>query len=65
MWDLPGPGVEPVSPALSGGFLTTAPPGKSDTLAFELVNLLLMMGYLMKEGHLGEVQVVEIKGSIF
>ena len=28
MWDLPGPGVEPVSPALAGGFLTTAPPGK-------------------------------------
>ena len=28
MWDLPGPGFEPVSPALAGGFLTTAPPGK-------------------------------------
>ena len=27
-WDLPGPGLEPVSPALAGGFLTTAPPGK-------------------------------------
>ena len=29
MWDLPGPGLEPASPALAGGFLTTAPPGKS------------------------------------
>ena len=29
MWDLPGPGIEPVSPALAGRFLTTAPPGKS------------------------------------
>ena len=29
MWDLPGPGLTPVSPALAGGFLTTAPPGKS------------------------------------
>ena len=29
MWDLPGPGLEPVSPALADGFLTTAPPGKS------------------------------------
>ena len=29
MWDLPRPGLEPVSPALAGGFLTTAPPGKS------------------------------------
>ena len=27
-WDLPGPGIKPVSPALAGGFLTTAPPGK-------------------------------------
>ena len=27
-WDLPGPGLEPMSPALAGGFLTTAPPGK-------------------------------------
>ena len=29
MWDLRGPGLEPLSPALAGGFLTTAPPGKS------------------------------------
>ena len=28
MWDLPRPGLEPVSPALAGGFLTTASPGK-------------------------------------
>ena len=28
MWDLPGPGLEPVSPALTGGFSTTTPPGK-------------------------------------
>ena len=34
MWVLPGPGLEPVSPALAGGFLTTAPPGKSQELEF-------------------------------
>ena len=28
MWDLPGPGLEPMCPALAGGFLTTVPPGK-------------------------------------
>ena len=28
MRDLPRPGLEPVSPALTGRFLTTAPPGK-------------------------------------
>ena len=32
MWDLPRPGLEPVSPALAGGFSTTAPPGKPSTL---------------------------------
>ena len=34
MWDLPGPGLEPVSPALAGGFLTTAPPGKPPPHSF-------------------------------
>ena len=29
MWNLPAPGIEPISPALAGGFLSTAPPGKS------------------------------------
>ena len=28
MWDLPGPGIKPVSPALAGRFFTTVPPGK-------------------------------------
>ena len=27
-WDLPRPGLEPVSPALAGRLSTTAPPGK-------------------------------------
>ena len=30
MWDLPRPGLEPVSPALAGRFSTTAPPGKPE-----------------------------------
>ena len=29
MWDLSGPGIEPISPAVAGGFLTTVPPGKA------------------------------------
>ena len=32
MWDLPRPGLEPVSPALAGRFSTTAPPGKPRAL---------------------------------
>ena len=39
MWDLPGPGLEPVSPALVGGFLTTASPGNSPGFSFDLIYL--------------------------
>ena len=30
MWDLPRPGLEPVSPALAGRLSTTVPPGNPD-----------------------------------
>ena len=36
MWDLPRPGLEPVSPALAGRFLTTVPPGKPLPFVFKL-----------------------------
>ena len=36
MWDLPGPGLEPVSPALAGGFLTTVPPGKPEAQVLDV-----------------------------
>ena len=35
MWDLPGPGLEPVPRTLAGGFLTTAPPGKPNKHFFK------------------------------
>ena len=38
MWDLPRPGIELVSPALQGRFLTTGTPGKPRL--FKLVNTL-------------------------
>ena len=34
MWDLPRPGLEPVSPALAGRFSTTAPPVKPNSIFF-------------------------------
>ena len=34
MWDLPGPGLEPTSPASAGRLSTTAPPGKPRLLIF-------------------------------
>ena len=30
MWDLPGPGIEPVFPKLAGEYFTTEPPGKPE-----------------------------------
>ena len=39
MWDLPRPGLEPVSPALAGGFSTTAPPGKPNPSPLKHENL--------------------------
>ena len=38
MWDLPGPGLEPVSPALAGRFSTTAPPGKPYIFDYSPIN---------------------------
>ena len=50
MWDLPGPGIEPVSPALAGGFLTTAPPGKPliSALKFMKLDVLVHAGHTLK-----------------
>ena len=44
MWDLPGPGLEPVSPALAGGFLTTAPPGEAPEMALNKTQVEYGMG---------------------
>ena len=58
MWDLPGPGLKPVSPALAGGFLTTAPPGKP-LYSFLWSNNIPLYGYTILfihspvDGHLG------------
>ena len=37
MWDLPGPGLEPVTPTLGGGFLTTGHQGSPEILLFSLL----------------------------
>ena len=43
MWDLPGPGLEPMSPALAGGFLTTAPPGKPLPMSFAHFSITILI----------------------
>ena len=51
MWNLPRPGLEPVSPALAGRFSTTAPPGKPVPQLFILSTT---------EAHLGCYQILKI-----
>ena len=48
MWDLPRPGLEPVSPALVGRLSTTAPPGKPTTSFLTMVFVLshLLFSYI-------------------
>ena len=43
MWDLPRPGLEPVSPALAGRFSTTAPPGMPWYTIFIYFNLFTLI----------------------
>ena len=46
MWDLPRPGLEPMSPALAGRFSITAPPGKPPNSLFNSNHLMLASSYL-------------------
>ena len=46
IWDLPGPGLKPMSPALAGRFLTTVPTGKPSKYIFHdfsMFNVILMV----------------------
>ena len=46
MWNLPRPGIEPMSPALAGGFLFTVPPGKSYILFSIFCSFLSFLSFL-------------------
>ena len=43
MWDLPRPGLEPMSPALAGRLSTTAPPGKPQENMLFIISILLQL----------------------
>ena len=47
MWDLRGPGLESVSPALAVGFLTTVPPGKPVIFIFIFFIMLLPISFFL------------------
>ena len=57
MWDPPRPGLEPVSPALAGRFLTTAPPGKPEIWDF------ISMCYTQSQEVLGAVLALKMTVS--
>ena len=59
MWDLPGPGLEPMFPALAGGFLTTAPPGKPSLQDLGGLRLVLREDTLMVGLGLGFVVTLQ------
>ena len=48
--DLPSPGIEPMSPALTGGFFTSAPPGKPFLwlVQFTIITLRLFISTRLK-----------------
>ena len=50
MWNLPGPGIEPMSPALAGGFLTTEPSEKS-SVVFDLCQVVIFQKFLALIGN--------------
>jgi len=56
-WDLPGPGIEPMSPALADGFFTIEAPGKPLSLTFKFqysifysLNSKLASTYILEAG---------------
>jgi len=70
MWDLPGPGIELVSPALAGRFLSTSSPGKFAITSSN--NFFLPLSYsllrfpecIVKLKLLSRVQLFEIPWTI-
>ena len=66
MWDLPGPGLKPLSPALAGRFLTTAPPEKPLSHRILMRIRDLMPGkYLLSVGHGVTVQYTLAKWFLY
>ena len=61
MWDLPGPGLDPMSPALASGFLTTVPPGKP-CVVFSFVDLPQFVHFTV-DRHLSSLQFEAISNS--
>ena len=57
MWDLPRPGLEPVSPASAGRLSTTAPPGKPSFVFFDSLFLTCLLSP-NTEAHVIELELL-------
>ena len=57
MWDLPTPGLEPMSPALADRFPTTAPPGKPASLIFYPLLVIFLSAWMSEAFSVFQVQV--------
>ena len=55
MWNLPGPGIEPISPALADRFLPTVPPGQSRSIYLLAESGLSCSGRYLSLWHVGSV----------
>ena len=62
MWDLSGPGLEPVSPALAGRLSTTVPPGKP--YIWLLNTHISQFICLLVSGHLGCFHVLAVVNNL-
>ena len=60
MWDLPRPGFEPVSPELAGGLLTTAPPGKPQSVSFYCHIYSIFIAVIINIARLISTQIINI-----
>ena len=65
MWDLPRPGLEPVFPALAGGFLTTAPPGKPHAAGMFMQKYVFELSVLNSFWYLSSSGITRSHGFVF
>ena len=61
IWDLPRPGLEPVSPALAGRFSTTAPPGKPKIVKFYCTTLICFLVYMYFSTPVNQFSILSAK----
>ena len=61
VWDLPGAGIKPLSPALAGGFFTTEPPGKPSHSILLLSSSAEKVARKPPRGQLGTICIKSLK----